>query len=182
VVNIAAEALFTIIEDVNALGVVFADGFLYFTDEANNRLYKVGDNGQDLAELLIAPSGDARGITLIPAQPLPPVASVSASPAKIKENSKKPLTFTITLSRPATSPLTIPHTIGGKAKAGKDFTPRNTSGTVVIPQGQTRATVSLRMKNDRKTESKKTITLSVETGIGYLTGAAATATLLDDDK
>jgi hypothetical protein len=182
VINIATKAPFTIVEDVNALGVVFAEGVLYFTDEANNRLYKVGDNGQDLAELLIAPSGDARGITLIAPQPLPPVATAKASPGKITENSRKPLTFTITLARAATSRLTLPYTIGGTARSGRDFTPRMTSGTVVIPQGQTRATVSLRMKNDRTKEKKKTITLNVATGIGYLPGAAATATLLDDDK
>lgn len=182
VINIGSKTPFTIIEDVNALGVVFADGVLYFTDEANNRLYKVNDDGQELAELLAAPSGDARGITVIAPQPLPPVASVRATPAKIRENSKKPLIFTITLSGPATSNLTIPYTIGGKAKSGKDFTPRGTSGTVVIPQGQTRATVSLKMKNDRKSESKKTITLSLGAGIPYRVGAPATATLLDDDK
>jgi len=182
VITIATKTPFTIIEDVNALGAVFADGVLYFTDEANNRLYKVNSDGQELAELLIAPSGDARGITVIAPQPLPPVASVKATPAKIQEDSKKPLTFTITLSGPATSNFTIPYTIGGKAKAGKDFTPRATSGTVVIPQGQTRATVSLKMKNDRKSESKKTITLSLGAGLPYRVGAPATATLLDDDQ
>jgi hypothetical protein len=182
VINIGTKTPFTIIEDVNALGAVFADGVLYFTDEANNRLYKVGDNGLELAELLAAPSGDARGITLIAPQPLPPVASVKATPAKIQEDSKKPLTFTITLSSPATSNFTIPYTIGGKAKVGKDFTPRGTSGTVVIPQGQTSATVTLKMKNDRKRESKKTITLSLGAGLPYRVGPPATATLLDDDK
>lgn len=182
VISIGTKTPFTIVEDVNALGAVFDGGVLYFTDEANNRLYKVGDNGLELAELLAAPSGDARGITLIDPQPLPPVASVKATPAKIQEDSKKPLTFTITLSGPATSNFTIPYTIGGKAKAGKDFTPRGTSGTVVIPQGQTRATVSLKMKNDRKSESKKTITLSLGAGLPYRVGAPATATLLDDDQ
>jgi hypothetical protein len=38
------------------------------------------------------------------------------------------------------------------------------------------------MKNDRKRESKKTITLSVGAGLPYRVGAPATATLLDDDK
>ncbi len=182
VINIADETPFTIVQNVNALGAVFANGVIYFSVDATNKLFKVNNDGQELAELLTAPSGDARGITLIAPQPLPPVASVKASPAKIQEDSKKPLTFTITLSSPATSNFTIPYTIGGKAKAGKDFTPGGTSGTVVIPQGQTSATVSLKMKNDRKRESKKTITLSLGSGLPYRVGPPATATLLDDDK
>jgi hypothetical protein len=181
-IDIANGTPATLIENVDAFGAAFSDGVIYFAVDASNKLFKVNNNGEELGELLTAPSGDARWVTVIAPQPLPPVASVKAAPSRIKENSKKPLAFTVTLSRPATSTLTIPYTIGGKAKAGKDFTPRSTSGTVVIPRGQTRATVSLRMKNDRKKEKKKTITLNVNTGIGYLTGGAATATLLDDDK
>jgi hypothetical protein len=182
VINIATKTPFTIIENVNALGATFANGVLYFTNEADNRLYKVNSDGQELAELLAAPSGDARGITLIAPQPLPPVASIRANPVRIREDSKRPLTFTITLSGPATSDFTLPYTIRGNAKAGTDFTPRRTSGTVVIPRGQTRATVSLKMRNDRKRESNKTITLGVGAGLRYRVGAPATATLLDDDQ
>lgn len=181
-IDIASGTPSTLIENVDAFGAAFSGGFLYFAVDASNKLFKVNNIGQDLEELVTAASGDARWVTVIEPQPLPPVASVTASPSRIRENSKKPLTFTISLSRPATTTLTIPYTIGGKAKAGKDFTPRITSGIVSIPQGQTRATVSLRMKNDRKKEKKKTITLSVGTGIGYFTGGSATATLLDDDK
>ncbi len=71
---------------------------------------------------------------MIEPQPLPPVASVKAKPARIREDSRSPLTFTITLSGPATSDYAIPYTLGGTAKAGKDFTPRATSGSIVIPR------------------------------------------------
>lgn len=182
VINIATKNPFTIVENVNALGASFSNGVIYFTVEATNKLFKVNNDGQELAELLTAPSGYARGITLIEPQPLPPVASVRANPARIRENSRRPLIFTLTLSSPATSVFTIPYVLGGTAKAGSDFTPRATSGTIVIPQGRTRATVSLRMKNDRKSERRKTITLRLRAGLRYRVGAPATATLLDDDQ
>ncbi len=182
IINIATKTPFTIIENVDALGVAYSNGVVYFTVATNSKIHKVNTDGQELLELLEAPSGDARGITLIAPQPLPPVASAKAVPARIKESSKKPLAFTITLSGPATSNFTIPYTIAGTAKAGKDFTPRASSGSIVIPQGQTRATVPLKMKDDRKKEKKETIILRVGEGPGYRVGRPATATVLDDDQ
>lgn len=187
-IQIANKTSTLIKENVDAFGVDFADGVLYFAVNSTNRLFSVATGGDNLTTLLTAPSGDARWVTVISPQPVPvpvpvaPTASVKANRTRILENSKRPLLFTISLNRTARSTLTIPYTIRGTARAGSDFTPRRTRGTVRIAAGQTKATVSLRMKNDRKKEKTKRIILSLVKGSGFSVGKSATVTLVDDDK
>ncbi len=61
VINIATKNPFTIVENVNALGASFSNGVIYFTVEATNKLFKVNSDGQELAELLTAPSETPAG-------------------------------------------------------------------------------------------------------------------------
>lgn len=171
-------------ENVDAFGVDYADGVLYFAVNSTNQLFSVATGGDNLTTLLTAPSGDARWVTVISPQPVPvaPTASVKANRTRILENSKRPLLFTISLNRTARSTLTIPYSIRGTARAGSDFTPRRTRGTVRIAAGRTKATVSLRMKNDRRKEKTKRIVMSLVKGSGFSVGRSATVTLVDDDK
>lgn len=83
------------------------------------------------------------------------------------------ITFTRTNS---TNPLTVNYTISGTATTGTDYT--TLSGQVTIPDGSYSTTLPITPLNDGDSaESPETVTLTLQTGTGYLPGAPESATI-----
>jgi hypothetical protein len=85
--------------------------------------------------------------------------------------------FLVSLSEAFATSTTLDFaTLDGSALAGEDFVAR--SGEVTFAAGQTEATVSIRLENDRKVEPGETFGLEVD-GAGI--SATGLARVLDDD-
>lgn len=99
-------------------------------------------------------NGDATAldnVILSDYQPAPPTITVPASPTRIREGSNA--TCTITLSQAAVEKLSIRISMSGTATLGIDYTLtgaqlQGTQGRVLIPAGQTSATVTLHALTD----------------------------------
>jgi Bacterial Ig-like domain/Lamin Tail Domain/Secretion system C-terminal sorting domain len=92
-------------------------------------------------------------------------------------------TFIITLTSPAPAGgVTINYTLTGTATINSDYTDAQ-NGTVIIPQGQTSATLTLTTINDAAPEPDETIiiTLTSATPPYIITAASAAITLFSDD-
>jgi hypothetical protein len=77
---------------------------------------------------------------------LPPLVSVSVFPSVIDPEIVQPAQFTITLSAPAPKDIGIVFSMSGNGRFGLDYTISgnfNHSGEILIPAGQTVATVTL---------------------------------------
>jgi hypothetical protein len=84
---------------------------------------------------------------------------ISVSPKKIDEGGTA--TFTIMLSRTATSSTVVNYTLGGSAVLGQDYTLSGTTGQVTIPAGQTSATVMLTALKDNLAENNEMVRLTL---------------------
>ncbi len=122
-----------------------------------------------------------------PPSPSPPPAlpTVSIASAEILERHRgsRWLTFTITLSTPATKRTTVQWaTADGSATAGSDYAA--TVGTLIIPKGQTSRKVRVLVHGDRLSEGNESFRVILSSANGATispTGGAATGTILDDD-
>lgn len=77
---------------------------------------------------------------------LPPLVSVTVSPSVIDPEIVQPAHFTISLSAPASKDIGIVFSMSGNARFGVDYTISgnfNHFGEILIPAGQTIATVTL---------------------------------------
>jgi hypothetical protein len=102
-----------------------------------------------------------------PPPPGGPAPTLVVSDQRLPEGNRgtRPMTFTVTLSAPSSTPVTVHwHTRNGTAKAGSDYLAA--SGTVTYQPGQTTQTISVRITGDRKRERDETfgIVLSVPAG------------------
>ena len=91
------------------------------------------------------------------------------------------LTFTVRLSAPATSGITVKYaTTAGTAKTPADFTAK--AGSLTIPAGRSSATVVVAVKGDTVREPNEafTVNLSAPTNSG-IADAAGTGTIVNDD-
>src|SRR5205814_8830546 len=84
---------------------------------------------------------------------------ISASPKKISEGGTA--TFTITMSHTSTTPTVVNYTIGGTAVLGQDYTLGGTTGQILIPAGQSSASITLSALNDGMAENQETVTLTL---------------------
>ncbi|MGH2653460.1 MAG: M4 family metallopeptidase [Actinomycetota bacterium] len=110
-----------------------------------------------------------------PPPPAPPVPSVSIGDAKKKEpdKGKKAMTFKVSLSAAATTPVTVAFaTKNGTAKAPKDFVAGN--GTLTFPAGTTTQVLKVLIKGDTRVEKneKFTVVLSAPSGATIADGTA----------
>lgn len=113
------------------------------------------------------PPGPTPTPTVTP-QPTPvtkPIVTVSVSPGQVREGSAA--TFTITISALQAQPLTISYSMRGTSQLGNDYTLSGVPGQVVIPAGQTSATVALQAMTDGVKERKETATMILTAGPGY---------------
>src|SRR5262249_58033402 len=110
-------------------------------------------------------------------------ASVSIRDATMTEGNTGAVnaTFTLTLSRATNVDVTVQYaTADITAAAGSDYTAA--SGTVIIPAGQTTATVTVAVTGDRLPEPTETfaVNLTAATGAVIIQGNSA-GTIVDDE-
>lgn len=110
-----------------------------------------------------------------------PVASIAVSPASVSEDGVGNLTYTVSLDQPSTSALAVGYLVGGTATNGTDYA--TITSPVIIPAGNTSATVVVNPIADVTTEADETVVLTLAAGAGYTVGApdSATGTILNDD-
>ncbi|MFP4219755.1 MAG: DUF4347 domain-containing protein [Phormidium sp.] len=104
-----------------------------------------------------------------------PTVSVSAVDSITEENGNEQTVFTIELSNPAPTPLTIPFTIGGTAVEGNDDDYVPIAKSVSIGTGESSATVKIEAFDDQIEDNGESIeiTLSDPGGVGYALDPAA---------
>jgi ELWxxDGT repeat protein len=119
-----------------------------------------------------------------------PQVTVAASPASALEDGVDLLVYTVTRSGSTSGDVTVDFTIGCTATFTDDYTQSGaatfdgTAGTLVIPNGQPSATVTMTLVADSTVEANETVVLTIVDGTGYTAGspASATGTLTDDDS
>jgi hypothetical protein len=110
-----------------------------------------------------------------------PVASIAASDASASEPGTNKGTFTITLSNPASSNLTINLSVSGTATSGSDFSAL--AGSLAISAGGTAGTLTVSPLDDAAVEGSETVIATIASGTGYSIGtASATVSIADDDS
>ncbi|WP_445167946.1 Calx-beta domain-containing protein [Mycolicibacterium sp. Dal123E01] len=113
----------------------------------------------------------------------PTTPSISIADATVAEGNTgtSNATFTVTLSKAATTPVTVGYsTANGTATAGADFT--STTGTLTFNPGVTSQTVTVKVAGDADVESNETFTVALSSPTGAtITRATATGTITNDD-
>lgn len=114
--------------------------------------------------------------------------SVAVSPGSSSESTLTPLVYTFTRTGDTSTALTVNFNVGGTSTLTSDYTQSGaatftaTTGTVVIPIGQSSVAVTLTPVNDTTAEASETAILTVASGSGYSpSGAGSTGTILDND-
>lgn len=119
-----------------------------------------------------------------------PVLTVTTSPSSIVENAAGTITYTFTLNGPASGNVTVNFNVGGTATFGTDYTQTGgatfstTSGTIVIANGTTSASLTLDPSPDATLEPNETVIITaVSVASVYDAGSpsAATITIVNDD-
>lgn len=111
-----------------------------------------------------------------------PVASITVSPASVYEDGAPNLVYTVALSQPSPSALSIGFNVGGTATNGTDYATINSP--LVIAAGQTSGTITVNPRPDATVEPDETVVVSLNAGSGYTVGTpnSATGTILNDDQ
>ncbi|MHA3773190.1 Calx-beta domain-containing protein [Verrucomicrobiota bacterium sgz303538] len=119
------------------------------------------------------------------------IVTVSLATATIAEDASGGLIYTFTRTGDTSTSLLVNFSAGGTATFTSDYTHTGattfdgSSGTILIPIGQSSASVTLTPVNDTRVEGSETAILSVALGAGYGVGAAgtgtATGTITDND-
>ena len=93
-----------------------------------------------------------------------------------------PFTFTVTLSAPASSTVTVNYaTANGTAVSGKDYIA--TSGSITFLAGEVSKTLTVSVVGDLIFESNETFTVSLSGASGAsITSGTATGTITNDDR
>jgi len=104
-----------------------------------------------------------------------PTVSIVASRATANESGGSPGEFTVTRTGDTLSPLALTYGVSGSATNGIDYP--SLGGTVVIPAGTARTTLTLQPYTDTATESTETVTLTLAEGAGYVLAGSGSATV-----
>lgn len=119
-----------------------------------------------------------------------PSVSVAVSPTSVLEDGATNLVYTFTRTGSTASAMTVNFSVGGTASFTEpDYTQTGaatftaTSGTVVIPSGNSTATVTINPSTETAVEADETVNLTVTSGTGYVVGSpsAASGTITNDD-
>jgi chitinase len=137
---------------------------------------------------LSSPSGatiaDGQGIGTITNDDLAVAPTLSVSDAAGAEGNSgtTPFSFTVTLSAPATSTVTVNFaTNDGSATAGSDYTAA--SGTLTFTPGQTSKTISISVLGDTTVEKNETFTVDLSSPSGATIGdGQGVGTITNDDS
>ena len=104
---------------------------------------------------------------------------IAVSDARVEEAAGAVLAFAVTLSRSASSPITINYaTSDGSATAGADYTAA--SGILTIESGRSSGSIEVTVLDDSHNDGDETLTLS-NASSGVLTDATATGTIENYD-
>ncbi|HEY2157205.1 MAG TPA: cellulose binding domain-containing protein [Isosphaeraceae bacterium] len=107
------------------------------------------------------------------------VPSVSINNVTVAEptSGSTPVSFTVSLSAAATSPITVNYsTADGSARAGADYTA--TSGTLTLAAGQTSKSVTVQVVTDKSLTTNETFQFDLANPVGAtLAQAVGTATI-----
>ncbi|AVS92808.1 Ig domain-containing protein,Calx-beta domain-containing protein [Paracidovorax avenae] len=111
-----------------------------------------------------------------------PSASIAVSPASVAEDGNANLVYTVNLSQPSPSALSIGFSVGGTATSGTDYAAVNSP--LVIAAGQTSGTITVNPTPDTTVEPDETVVIILNAGSGYTVGSpsSATGTILNDDQ
>ena len=106
---------------------------------------------------------------------------ISIGDAEVVEGAGAVLAFAVTLTRAATSSLTVDYsTSDGTATAGDDYT--STSGTLIIGAGSSSGSIDVAVLDDEHNEGSETLTMTLSNAsAGTLTNATATGTITNHD-
>ena len=106
---------------------------------------------------------------------------ISVADATVEEGEGAVLAFVVSLSRAASSTLTVDYaTSDGSALANEDYEPA--SGTLSIRTGQSSGTIEVTVSDDSHNEGNETLTLTLSNpSSGTLTDATATGTIENYD-
>jgi bacillolysin len=128
------------------------------------------------------PTADSESFTVT--QPPPPAASLSIGDATKKEpdRGKKAMSFTVTLSAPATEPTTLGFaTRNVSAKAPKDFV--RVTGTLTFAPGTTSQAIKVPIRGDVKKEKNETFSVVLSGSSGATLGdGTGTGKIKNDDR
>jgi CSLREA domain-containing protein len=142
----------------------------------------------DLSSETNATIADNRGVGTIINDDTDVTVAVSTSSAA--EDGATNLVYTFTRNPLTSGPITVNFSVGGTATlADNDYTQTGaatfgaTSGTVVIPNSATTATVTINPVTDTTVEPDETVELAVTSGTGYNVGdpSSASAEITNDD-
>ena len=96
-------------------------------------------------------------------------AGISVADARVEEGAGAVLAFTVTLSRAATSTLSVDYaTSDGSAQAGADYTAA--SGTLTFEAGDSSGTIEVGVLDDALDEGEETLTLRSVEPVGRRAG------------
>jgi RHS repeat-associated protein len=111
----------------------------------------------------------------------PPALSIEGAAGTEGDAGTTDFVFTLRLSRLSEADVSVSfETVAGSAAAGEDFVAA--SGSVVIPAGQTTATLAVAVNGDLEYEADETFSVTLSNALGAVLGtAAATGTILNDD-
>jgi hypothetical protein len=110
-----------------------------------------------------------------------PTVSIASASALEGDFGTSSLVFTVTLSSVSTTDVSVSYsTLDGTATSFSDYNP--TTGTLVIPAGQTTGTISVPINGDADPEADETFSLSLSNPLNATIGTAtATGTITNDD-
>ncbi|RPI61687.1 MAG: hypothetical protein EHM48_05235, partial [Planctomycetaceae bacterium] len=106
--------------------------------------------------------------------------SIAATDASAAEPSNTG-TYTVTRDGSTSGALTVNYTVSGTATNGTDYS--SLSGSVVIPDGQASATITVTPTDDSADEASETVIVTLASGSGYAIGSPSsdTVNIADDD-
>ena len=110
------------------------------------------------------------------------LATINATDPSASENPLDSGSFTVSLNAVNNGdPLTVNYIVGGTATPGADYTAF--SGTVIIPNGQQSASLTVTPVDDAEEEPVETVILTLSSGTGYTVGepSSATVNITSDD-
>jgi hypothetical protein len=161
-------------------------GSVVVTIAGNNQTYKL--DGVTLAELSMdniraKDAGTAQEwvAAFDVAEPAMPSLSIADAAVKEGHSGVKFMTFTVTLSAAAASPVTVAYsTADGTATSGSDYVAA--SGSLTFAAGETSKTITVKVKSDRASEGNETFTIRLaNAGGATIADGSATGTLTNDD-
>lgn len=114
-------------------------------------------------------------------EPEPVVLAVADASVLEGNRGTSNVAVAVTLSSGSSQAITVSYrTVDGTAKAKEDYTA--TSGTLTFQPDETRRTISVSIKGDRKREANETFSVQLSNAVGAtLDHGVASVTILNDD-